>query len=127
MPAIDGNLAFGVATTCVVADNPRAAQQNTYPGVNGVEELDQGSRGRLITISGRLLGGNGAALQAAEDNLRSYNDGAAHTITDNFGGTWSNAKFEGFEPQGRIEASSDLNGTGFVYHRRYVAKFKTLI
>jgi hypothetical protein len=126
LPTIDGSVIFGVSTNCVVAENPRAAQSNTYPGLNGVEELDQGHRGRIITITGRLLGGNGAALQSAEAEIRSYNDGATHTITDNFGGIWTDAKLESFEPQGRIEASSDLNGTGFVYHRRYVVRFKTL-
>ncbi len=117
---------FGVSTTVAVAENPRAAQQNTYPGLNGVEELDQGHRGRIMMISGRLLSPNGAALAAAEADIRSYNDGATHTIVDNFGGTWENCKMESFEPQGRVEASSDLNGTGFVVHRRYVARFKLL-
>jgi hypothetical protein len=127
LPTIDGAAIFGLATTVVVADGPRGVQRNAYPGLDGVEELDQGSRGRLITITGRLYGANASAMGAAEADVRSYNDGATHTIVDQFGVAWSYCKYESFEPQGRVEIAVDLNGNGPMYHRRYVARFRMLI
>jgi hypothetical protein len=124
--AIDGQFVFGISTSVVVADNPRAAQRNEYPGLNGVEELDQGHRGRIITISGRLVGDTGIDVGSAEADIRSFNDGAVHEITDQFGTTWQNCKYESFEPQGLVRVGAGLVGPGVVYHRRYVARFRTL-
>jgi hypothetical protein len=127
MALIDGVNDFGYVKTLVVADNPRGAQQNTYPGLNGIEELDQGHRGRFLTITGRLFGASAAALSAAEETLRSYNDGLTHTIVDQAGTTWIFAKMENFEPQGKIEVSPDLYGSGPVCTRSYTARFKLLV
>lgn len=126
VPSLDGNYLFGVAISMQVVDNPRGSQTNAYPGVNGLEELDQGQRGRFLVVTGRLKGAGYAALNGAEGLIRSYNDGLAHVLVDQFGNAWTNAKLESFEPQGQVQNANDLDGTGPCFHRRYTARFKIL-
>lgn len=123
---MDGFSCLGIGVSIVVADNTRGAQTNAYPGVSGLEELDQGLRGRFMNISGRLQGNSSNDLANSEAFIRSFNDGLSHVVTDQYGFNWSNCKLENFEPQGRIEFAVDLNGNGPCYHRRYQLRFKIL-
>jgi hypothetical protein len=116
---LDGQFVFGLTVSMVTADNPRGHQQNAYPGLSGIESLDQGLRGRFTTVTGRLWGYNGAGLAAAEETLRAYNDGLTHVLVDTLGRAWPYVKLETFEPQGRIQI---LAGSGLVT-REYVARF----
>lgn len=118
MPSLDGQSIFGYAVSMTTADNPRASQTNTFPGLSGLETLDQGLRGRYTVVSGRLAGSSAALLATAENTMRSFNDGLSHTLVDMFGVTWYPVKLESFEPQGRVQVFT--NGT---YHRPYQARF----
>lgn len=118
-PTLDGEAVFGDAVTMATAENPRAQQQNAYPGLSGIESLDQGLRGRFTVVSGRLSGATPTDLAAAEETLRAFNDGAAHTLVDTNGLTWLDVKLESFEPQGRVQRFADSG----LAHRRYTARF----
>lgn len=116
---------FGVAVKMATADNPRSAQVNAYPGLNGLEELDHGLRGRFTTVSGKLIGSNPGDLDGAEALVRSYNDGNVYLLVDNLGRTWANVKLDVFEPSGKIVVMNSPDG-GVIYVQDYTCRFKHL-
>lgn len=122
MASFNGQTIFGVAVTMETVDNPRSVQTNSYPGLNGTEELDQGKRGRYTVVSGQLVGATPADLNANEMLVRSYDDGLAYVLTDTFGNLWANVKLESFEPQGRVRVFA-WSG---VYFRPYRIRMKHL-
>ena len=109
---------FGVAVSMSTADNPRDSQVNAFFGVNGVECLDGGFRGRVTRVRGVLYGQSSLLLASAEGLFRSYNDGVARVLVDNLGTVWGNVRLLSFMPYGRIRQSPD--GT---YFRAYQAQF----
>jgi hypothetical protein len=96
VPALDSSNVFGIAVKMSTSELPREAQRNTYPGLNGVEELDQGHRGRITKCTGMLVGTSPGGLAGAENGLRSFKDGLTHVLTDSNGtGTWILAQVHG--------------------------------
>jgi hypothetical protein len=118
MPSFNGTNIFGVAVSITTVDNPRGNQLNSFPGINGLESLDQGLRGRFTDATGKLTGANAADLADAEALFRSYNDGGGYVLVDSYGNSWGPVKLESFEPQGRIRR--DVAGGFF---RDYKARF----
>jgi len=104
------------------SDNPRSSQENAFFGVNGIESLDGGQRGRFTEVKGLLYGASAADLQFAEILFRSYNDGFAYVLVDSYGGTWPYVKLETFDPQPRIK--QDVYGS---FYRAYTARLRHLI
>jgi hypothetical protein len=100
------------------SDNPRQCQVNSFFGINGLETLDGGFRGRITRAHGVLYGQSALLLASAEGLFRSYNDGIARVMVDNLGTVWPNVKLWKFQPIGRIRQSAD--GTFF---RAYQALF----
>lgn len=113
---------FGAELQMQTVDNPRAQQINAFPGLSGLESLDQGLRGRYTNCTGRLVAASVAGLAYLEEFFRSYNDGVAYVLVDTRGVTWLNVKLESFEPQGKIRIHG---GTGYV-SRPYAARFMHL-
>lgn len=113
---------FGTQVSMSTSDNPRGAQKNAFPGLSGVESLDQGLRGRFTNVVGRLAGVDQFDLAGAEELFRSYNDGNSYTLVDTNGTTWLNVKLESFEPQGKVQT---IGGSGYVM-RKYAARFEHL-
>lgn len=118
MASYDGVGIFGSAVSMTTSDYPRGAQVNSYFGVNGLESLDGGFRGRITRVQGVLHGQSALLLASAEGLFRSYNDGLARVMVDNLGTAWSNVRLLSFQPQGRVRQSAD--GT---YFRAYQAQF----
>ena len=118
MPNYGGISIFGSAVSMATADNARQSQVNSFFGVNGLEALDGGFRGRVTKVRGVLDGPSALGLAAAENLFRSYNDGVTRTLVDNLGMVWSNVRLLGFQPHGRVRQSP--NGT---YFRAYQAQF----
>ena len=121
MATFNGTAIFGYAVKMQTVDNPRAAQENAYPGLSGVESLDQGLRGRFTMATGLLFGQDPVSQGAAEALFRSYNDGNLYLLVDNFGTAWPNVRLESFEPQGQVRVQA---GQG--YYRPYTARFRHL-
>ena len=118
MASYGGVAIFGTAVTMSTADLPRESQVNSFFGVNGLELLDGGFRGRVTRVRGVLYGQSAYFLAAAEGLFRSYNDGVARTLVDNLGSVWPSVRLLTFQPRGRVRQSADG-----VYFRAYQAQF----
>jgi hypothetical protein len=118
MASYGGVAMFGAAVSMTTADNPRETQVNSYFGLNGLETLDGGFRGRITEVRGVLYGASALLLATAEGSFRSYNDGVCRLLIDNMGAAWPNVRLLRFQPQGRARQSAD--GT---YFRAYQAQF----
>lgn len=122
MASLDGALPFGDIVTCVTQDIARRAQQNTYPGLSGIEELDHGSNGRFTIITGRLVGITPFDLGSAMQFLRNFNDGLTHVLVDNEGWTWPFVKYDSFEAEAKARFAPPYG-----YTRRYTLRLKHLL
>jgi hypothetical protein len=122
MPSFGGVNIFGTAVSMSTTDNPRQKQVNSFFGVGGLETLDGGSRGRFTDVSGLLYGTSALALAGAEATFRSFNDGIARILVDNFGTSWANVRLESFQPLGRVMQSPYGS-----YVRPYRARFLHLV
>src|SRR4051794_11994767 len=89
---------FVAAVSMTTSDNPRECQVNSFFGLNGLESLDGGFRGRITRVQGVLYGRSAFLLASAEGLFRSYNDGVARVLVDNLGTIWPNVKFLKFQP-----------------------------
>ena len=69
-------------------------------------------------MTGLLYGASPALLASAEAQFRSFNDGVARVLIDNFGVTWTNVRLEAFQPSGRV-----MQSPGGYYFRPYQARF----
>lgn len=119
MPAYGGAAIFGTSVSMTTVDNPRRQQMNQFPGINGRESLDQGFDGRFTVVTGLLIAPDAATLNSLENLFRSYNDGYARTLVDNFGNSWDFVKLDSFEPEGKVRIAA---GPGYVF-RPYTARF----
>jgi hypothetical protein len=96
---LDGNSIFGTAVSVVQNPHPNAQQINQFFGIDGLQTLFGGTRGRRFIISGVLSGSTMSTLNAVEATLLSYADGLTHTLVDNRGRIWPNVIFRGeFSP-----------------------------
>jgi hypothetical protein len=118
MASYGGVAIFGTSVTMATSDYPRETQVNSFFGINGLESLDGGFRGRITKVHGVLFGPSSIFLASAEALFRSYNDGLTRTLVDNLGTAWSNVRLLTFQPLGRARQSAD--GT---YFRAYQAQF----
>ena len=120
MPASYGaNFIFGRAVKMRTVVNPTADQINSFFGVNGMESLFGGTRGRVTLVEGLLV--DPSDISNPEETFVSYNDGVARVLVDTRGYTYENVKFGAFEPGDRIMLTSD----GY-YCRTYRASFNHL-
>lgn len=95
-------LPYARATTPPVE---RAVKEVGYPGVDGLDWMNLGKRGRMIIIRG--FSPYGSVSQATLDAL---NDGDAATLSVH-GRSFPNTLCLGF----RFRAHTDTNGIGFFY------------
>jgi hypothetical protein len=95
MTTLDGFAIFGDAVNIVHNPHLNAQQLNEFFGVNGVQTLFGGARGRTFLISGVLTAADLPTLNAVEATLLSYADGLPHTLVDNRGRVWLNVIFRG--------------------------------
>ena len=113
----------GTSLGFVFAMNPSAApnalQINAYPGADGLEVLDLGSRGGRTVVEGALLASSPGGLGAYEGAFRTLQrDKVTSILVDTLGTAWSGVKLVLFAPTGRVVP---LVGGG--YARKYHAEF----
>jgi hypothetical protein len=118
MPSFGGVYIFGTSVSMRTTDNPRATQINSFFGISGLETLDGGARGRFTAVSGVISGSSAAVLASGEAMFRSYSDGIARTLVDNFGTAWPDVRLDSFQSLGRVKQSP----YGY-YFRPYSARF----
>ena len=102
MPSFNGEDIFGVATKMRRDTDQRDQQLNGFPGINGLESLDMGMRGRNTTVEGMLYGFDKYSLGQAILYFESYIDGHAYVLVDKFGIAWANVKLEQFQYDPKI-------------------------
>lgn len=103
MATLNGVNIFGISVRVIPGPVPRASHEVAYPGVNGVEHVDMGGRGRTTRVTGTLTGATRYALKAARLLLESYHDGRAYAFTDSEDDAWANVvmgapEFEAMRP-----------------------------
>jgi hypothetical protein len=121
MPSYGGAPIFGFAVTMATGDYELRRQENEFPGISGVESLTLGASGLFTEVDGTLAGSGSAGLAAAEGTFRSYKDGVARVLVDNYGESWGNVVLDTFQPQGRVK--QDPGGNFF---RSYKSRFRHL-
>jgi hypothetical protein len=94
MTTLDGSPVFGVAVHVQHNPHPNAQQMNEFFGINGMQTLFGGQRGRTLLISGVLVGDTIADINASEAALLSFADGLAHTLIDDRGRVFDNVIFK---------------------------------
>lgn len=113
---------FGRSVRVSMAKNPSAEQMNSFFGVNGMQRLFGGSRGRAFFVEGVLYGVDASDLSDAELLILSYEDGIGRSLEDSYGRSWPSVVFRGeYQPQGKI--LQDLRG----FYQEYKAIFHGLI
>lgn len=124
MPSFNGVNFFGASVVMKTVINPRAKQTNEYAGLSGLEQLDQGLRGRYTTVEGRLIGAtsSSADLGVLQNIWYSYYDGNSYVLVDQFGRVWPDVKLEVFEPTGKVQRFASSGR----YHQTYSARFEHL-
>jgi hypothetical protein len=122
VPTYDGQPIFGAGVQMTTQDNPRVSQINGFFGLSGLESLDGGLQGRYTSATGMLYGGTIDALNSAEQFFRSYNDGGAYVLVDDYFNIWPEVKLESFAPEGR-----KFYMDPFGYCERYTARFLHLL
>ena len=100
-PSFGGFAIFGLAPRFLDRMNEGAYQENTYPGVNGVETIFLGGRGGTIEVTGLIYGANATSVAAWMAILRSYCDGVARTLVDTAGTSWLYAQMRTADPTGK--------------------------
>ena len=97
---------------------PNARQINEYPGANGIEVIDMGSRGGRTTVVGGLGSATAGGLATLIQGLRTLQvAGSGNVLVDHFGVPWAGVILEQFAPVGRVQRG----GPGWV--QRYQASF----
>jgi hypothetical protein len=99
--------------------NPNSRQVNAYPGADGLEVIDQGSRGGCTFVAGAIVASTAQNLASAEQTFRSLQvDGGAYVLRDDLGRYWPGVILVQFRPVGRIYLTANYFVT-----RRYEAEF----
>ncbi len=101
--------------------NPPAVQTNTFPAVNGLQELRLGQRDAITSVSGIIGGAIG--LDVAQSIFRSYYNNKAYVLVDTNGDSWDFIKMASFNPSGRVIRDQF---TGFQY-QNYTAEFRHIL
>jgi hypothetical protein len=117
MPLFNGVNIFGRSVRMRTQTRPRAVQENAFNGVNGVEMIDMGRRGRVTVVEGVLVGSLWGDLVSAVQLFRSYDDGRSYLLIDQDGLSWPNVRLQEFAPDEQSHIAS------YYYARPYRAVF----
>lgn len=108
-PSLGGFPVFGYAVHITMVPNANAAQTAAFFGVQGVQEMDGGTRGRTFQVEGLMAGANPAAVQANESALEQFADGNTRILYDTTGAAWPNVVYKNnFMWQGKYAWSPTL-------------------
>lgn len=122
MATFNGVNLFGYAARVAEGSLSRDAQVNAFPGVNGIERLDGGTRGTILVATGTLIGTSATDLSNQKIYFANYENGFAYTLVDSLGAYWPNTVLESFAPTSEIR--QDPYG---LYLQDYEAHFRSLL
>ncbi len=113
---LDGIPCFGVAVHITPQANPDHVQINAYPGINGLQVMDMGSRGRVFQVTGLMIGSTPGDVEANEVSLENFADGLPHLLISTAGGIWQNVTYRReYHPTGKFVFLASGNGWGRSY------------
>ena len=113
MSTFNGTDYFGSGPHRILVQGERFAKKRTaYAGVNGVESLIMGARGRPVTIQGQLRGGDIAALDVIIGNIEVACSIGPADLVNNFGLTYSNVELDSLTLTSHIM----LSGSTYIVH-----------
>ncbi len=96
MSTFGGDAIFGRSVAIDEVPNESEVQVSAFFGATGIYTLWGGGRGRMITVSGLLVGADIPTMVAAERALLSYDDGIGRELVDTVRGiTYPVAVFTG--------------------------------
>jgi len=115
MPAFyDGSPIFGLSVRCVHMPQENAMQMAAFFGVNALQSIMGGTRGRIFQISGLFYGPLPIDCVTQELFLLSYADGIGRTLIDTTGVSWSNVIFSGlYSRQNNGQFGVLCDGSGY--------------
>lgn len=119
MPAY-GSFNFGITVVTQPGSSERGEQINAYPGLNGVERLDQGFRGCTFTVTGLLVNFGRGAVEGMALINRQMIDGNTRSYIDDAGQSWGDTLLVDFQKTGRVRSG----GLWSIYP--YSATFRAL-
>lgn len=94
---------LGIVEACNTAQAPKERQVNAYPGVNGLQLIDHGTRGAMTQLRGVAFASSRAALASTLDVFRGYlAAGGKATLVDTYGASWAGVILVQFRPVGNI-------------------------
>lgn len=123
VPTLDDQQVFGRGISILPTAEPRAWSKSYVFGDAGDGGIDGGARGMRWTVSGTHYGTTigGPALADVQAQVRTFQDGRGHVLTDNLGLDWPNTLLESFVPTGRAREDA----AGF-WHQAFTAVLLTL-
>lgn len=111
---------LGTVLVMNTARNPKQRQVNAYPGVDGLQLIDHGTRGAMTSCSGLLTGTGVGGLSTILDTFHGYQEaGGKATLVDKLGKSWTNVILVQFTPVGPCYP---IQG-GVLYCQQYEAQF----
>ena len=93
IPTYNGLPVFGVACSIDMVPNANAAQVAAFFGVQGVQSMDGGGRGRVFEVRGLMYGSTPLDVQLMQQQLEQFADGTARILVDTTGGVWPNVVY----------------------------------
>jgi len=127
MPAYYAGLDLGFIFIMNTAASPNSRMLNAYPGANGLESVDLGSRGGHTLVEGGIVAASAGGLAAVEAAFRGLQvNGLASVLVDTLGTAWPEVILDQFVPIGPVRPVV-ANLTGVYYCRHYRAEFLHLI
>lgn len=122
-PSFDGVQMFGLAPAIIPRANPNDLQWNVFPGINGREMLNLGSRGGQLIAIGLLADTSLAGLITQEALWRAYQANAVVSVlVDTAGVSWTNVVLVHFTPGEEIKPGP----AGYLWSRTYQAVFEQI-
>ena len=117
-PTYGGQPIFGQSVSVAHVPSANAAQLAAFFGVDNVQSLMGGRRGRVFEIRGCFVGITPAACVAAEQALLSYADGIARTLVDTTGTPWFNVVFKAeYSREGQFMKNASPSGGWLLPYR----------
>ena len=90
-----------------------AKKRTAYAGINGLESLTMGGRGRPIRVTGHLRAVSVAALNVILTAIEASILAGSATLIDNWGVNHINVELDSYFPRGPIQR---VNGSLFIQH-----------
>lgn len=100
-------LPLGAICTTRTYGNPQSRQINEYPGINGIEVLNLGSRGGTTEAEGLMWGSTFAELASLFGAFTALQlDGGAYTLVDIYGVVYQQVILVDFRPAGLVKPAA---------------------